>query len=86
MTSFSVDNENNLIAEVTGAFKEELIPVMEYIAVHHRLSKVFKEYLIHVLNKKYLHVLQRPINDIEYTSIKIDANTFKIFLSEIENH
>lgn len=80
MTTFIIDQDNNLIAEITGAIKEELIPVVEYIAVHHTLSTSFKDYLVRSYNKSNRNRFKKRIEDLEYSSMEIDADLIRIFL------
>jgi hypothetical protein len=80
MTSFTIDQDNNLIAEITGAFKEKLIPVVEYIAVHNRLSTSFKDYLVRSYNKSNENRFKKKIEDLEYLSMQIDADSIRILL------
>jgi len=81
ITTFSVDQDNNLVAVITGVFKEELIPVVEYIAIHNRLSVAFKDYLVRIYNRSG-YQFERTIEGLEYSSIQIDADSIQIFLSE----
>jgi len=80
MTTFTIDQDNNLIAEITGAFKEELISVVEYIAVHNRLSTSFKDYLVRSYNKSNENRFKKKIEDLEYSSMEIDTDSIRILL------
>jgi hypothetical protein len=80
MTSFLDDEDDNVIAEITEPLKSEIIPVVEYIAVHNRLSVVFKDYLVRVYNESNENSFRKNIEDLEYSSLQIDADSIRILL------
>lgn len=80
MISFSLNKNKELITEITGSLRNELIPVVEYITVHNRLSVAFKNYLVRIYNESNGHSYQITIEDLEYSSLQINADSIQILL------